>query len=90
MVCKFYFRRKTWYCCFKERIAVEEYYDKNGKPKDEAIERLIADIDRGLWDSSFFWDIENYHTVTAASTLNSTMMNQLLCNNQNNVVQKKT
>ena len=73
---------------FKERIAVEEYYDKNGKPKDEAIERLIADIDRGLWDSSFFWDIENYHTVTAASTLNSTMMNQLLCNNQNNVVQK--
>ena len=73
---------------FKERIAVEEYYDKNGKPKDEAIERLIADIDRGLWDSSFFWDIENYHSVTAASTLNSAMMSQLLCNNQNNVVQK--
>lgn len=73
---------------FKERIAVEEYYDENGNPKNEAIERLIADIDRGLWDSSFFWDIENYHSVTAASTLNSAMMNQLLCNNQNNVVQK--
>ena len=57
-------------------------------PKKDAIDRLIIDIDRGLWDSSFFWDIENYRSVTATSSLNY-MISQLLNNNQNNIIQKK-
>lgn len=57
-------------------------------PKKDAIDRLIIDIDQGLWDSSFFWDIENYRSVTAASSLNY-MISQLLNNNQNNIIQKK-
>lgn len=55
-------------------------------PKKDAIDRLIIDID--LWDSSFFWDIENYRSVTAASLLNY-MISKLLNNNQNNIIQKK-
>lgn len=72
----------------KERIALDEYFDEQNMPKKDAIDRLIIDIDRGLWDSSFFWDIENYRSVTATSSLNY-MISQLLNNNQNNIIQKK-
>ncbi len=72
----------------KERIALDEYFDDQGAPKLDCIERLIIDIDRGLWDSSFFWDIENYRSVTATNSLNC-MITQFLNNNQNNIVHKK-
>lgn len=39
----------------RERISLDEYFDEQGLPKEDSIERLITDIDRGLWDSSFFW-----------------------------------
>ena len=67
----------------RERISLDEYFDEQGLPKEDSIERLITDIDRGLWDSSFFWDIEN-----ATSSLNN-MISQLLNNSQNSTIQKK-
>ena len=72
----------------RERISLDEYFDEQGLPKEDSIERLITDIDRGLWDSSFFWDIENYRSVTATSSLNN-IISQLLNNNQNYTIQKK-
>lgn len=72
----------------RERISLDEYFDEQGLPKEDSIERLITDIDRGLWDSSFFWDIENYRSVTATSSLNN-MISQLLNNSQNSTIQKK-
>lgn len=86
---KFTLGERLGIAVLKERVAVEEYYDNTGNPNIEAVERLIIDIDCGLWDSSFFWDIENYQNVTAASSLNNAMT-QLLHNNyyQNNVIQR--
>ena len=72
----------------RERISLDEYFDEQGLPKEDSIERLITDIDRGLWDSSFFWDIENYRSVTATSSLNN-MISQLLNNSQNSTIQKR-
>jgi len=72
----------------RERISLDEYFDEQGFPKGDSIKHLIADIDRGLWDSSFFWDIENYRSVTATSSLNN-IISQLLNNNQNYTIQKK-
>lgn len=72
----------------RERISLDEYFDEQGLPKEDSIERLITDIDRGLWDSSFFWDIENYRSVTATSSLNN-MISQLLNNSQNSTIHKK-
>lgn len=69
-------------------ISLDEYFDEQGFPKGDSIKHLIADIDRGLWDSSFFWDIENYRSVTATSSLNN-IISQLLNNNQNYTIQKK-
>ena len=57
---RLYIRGKVRNCGFRERISLDEYFDEQGLPKEDSIERLITDIDRGLWDSSFFWDIENY------------------------------
>ena len=84
---KFTLGEKLGLAVFKERVVAEEFFDNTGNPDNEAIERLIIDIDCGLWDNCFFWDIENYHNVTAANNLNNAIT-QLLHNNQNSVIQK--
>ena len=66
---------------FRERIAIEDYYINEGNIKEGATKEICTDIDRGLWDSCFFWDIENYHSVTATSSLNTAIIN--LLRNQN-------
>ena len=75
---KFTLGERLGIAVLKERVAVEEYYDNTGNPNIEAVERLIIDIDCGLWDSSFFWDIENYQNVTAASSFNNAMTQLLV------------
>ena len=59
---------------FRERIAIEDYYTNEGNIKEGATKEICTDIDRGLWDSCFFWDIENYHSVTATSSLNTAII----------------
>ena len=66
---------------FRERIAIEDYYTNEGNIKEGATKEICTDIDRGLWDSCFFWDIENYHSVTATSSLNTAIIK--LLSNQN-------
>ena len=81
---------------FRERIAIEDYYTNEGNIKEGAnlMNTYTIGIDfgtlsgrcvvvdcRGLWDSCFFWDIENYHSVTATSSLNTAIIN--LLRNQN-------
>lgn len=69
---------------FKEKIGVDEYFADNCKIKEGAIKEICSDIDRGLWDNCFYWDIENYNNVTAANSLNVTLT-QIL-NNQKEMV----
>lgn len=69
---------------FRERIAIEDYYTNEGNIKEGATKEICTDIDRGLWDSCFFWDIENYHSVTATSSLNSVIVK--LLSNQSNLI----
>ena len=81
-----WFEHFTWaeklgIAVFRERIAIEDYYNSKGEIKERAAKEICTDIDRGLWDSCFFWDIENYHSVTATSSLNTTIIK--LLSNQN-------
>ena len=81
-----WFENFTWaeklgIAVFRERIAIEDYYTSKGEIKEGAAKEICTDIDRGLWDSCFFWDIENYHSVTATSSLNATIIK--LLSNQN-------
>ncbi len=81
-----WFENFTWaeklgIAVFRERIAIEDYYNSKGEIKERAAKEICTDIDRGLWDSCFFWDIENYHSVTATSSLNTTIIK--LLSNQN-------
>ena len=69
---------------FRERITIDDYFTIGGDFKEEATKEICSDIDRGLWDSCFFWDIENYRNVTATNSLNATIV-QLL-NNQKGLV----
>lgn len=69
---------------FRERITIDDYFTSEGNFKEEAAKEICSDIDRGLWDSCFFWDIENYRNVTATNSLNATIV-QLL-NNQKGLV----
>ena len=69
---------------FKEKIGVDEYFANNGEIKEGAIKEICSDIDRGLWDNCFYWDIENYNNVTATNSLNVTLT-QIL-NNQKEMV----
>ena len=50
----------------------------NGKIKEGAIKEICSDIDRGLWDGCFYWDIENYNNVTATNSLLNTAITQIL------------
>lgn len=78
---KFTWAEKLGTAVFRERIAIEDYYTNEGRIKEGAVKEICRDIDRGLWDSCFFWDIENYHSVTATSSLNSVIVK--LLSNQN-------
>ena len=69
---------------FKEKIGVDEYFADNGKIQEGAVIEICSDIDRGLWDNCFYWDIENYNNVTATNSLNITLT-QIL-NNQKEMV----
>ena len=69
---------------FQEKIGVAEYFAANGKIKEGGIKEICSDIDRGLWDNCFYWDIENYNNVTATNSLNVTLT-QIL-NNQKEMV----
>ena len=62
----------------QERIGIKGYFADNGKIKKGAITEICSDIDRGLWDGCFYWDIENYNNVTATNSLLNTAINQIL------------
>lgn len=88
-----WFEQFTWaenlnIAVFKERIGIKGYFADNGKIKKGAIKEICSDIDRGLWDGCFYWDIENYNNVTATNSLLNTAINQIL-SQQNTFSQNK-
>lgn len=70
-----------------DRLNNESYFQNNGNVSKEAIEKLIREIQIGLWDIYLFWDVDSYHNMQSQINLASVFQSALV--NQHQIVQKQ-
>lgn len=62
------------------RLIDKSYFQTNGDASPEAIEKLIREIQIGLWDNYLFWDFDSYQNMQSqrqlANIVQSVMTNQ--------------
>ncbi len=52
-----------------ERLVDKSYFQNNGDTSKEAIEKLIREIQVGLWDIYLFWDFDSYQNMQSQRQL---------------------
>ncbi|MDE6192383.1 MAG: hypothetical protein K2M83_00135 [Muribaculaceae bacterium] len=72
---------------FRDKIANPLYYNIDGHPDSKKLDKLIKEIEIGLWDSYLFWDVSSYQNIKNQNTM-ATLMTQMMSNN--NVNQTRT
>ena len=70
-----------------DRLNNESYFQNNGNVSKEAIEKLIREIQIGLWDIYLFWDVDSYHNMQSQINFASVFQSALV--NQHQIVQKQ-
>ena len=68
---------------FRDKIANPLYYNIDGHPDSKKIDKLIKEIEIGLWDSYLFWDISSYQNIKNQNTMASLMTQMMSTNNVN-------
>lgn len=58
---------------FRNKTAVEWYFNIKNEADKNKMDQLVRDIEVGLWDTSLYWEIENYQNLTANTSINSQM-----------------
>ena len=58
---------------FRNKTSVEWYFNIKNEADKNKMEQLVRDIEVGLWDTSLYWEIENYQNLTANTSVNSQM-----------------
>lgn len=71
-----------------ERLVDKSYFQNNGDTSKEAIEKLIREIQIGLWDIYLFWDFDSYQNMQSQRQLanivqSAVMSQQQIVQNQN-------
>lgn len=66
---------------FKQRVSVNEYFDEKGDALPAKMDKLVKEIDLGLWDGCLFWDFENYQSMKSTNDLNATISSLISANN---------
>lgn len=69
-------------CVFRARSSTETYFTIKNDADIPKMEGLIRDIELGLWDNCFYWEIENYENMTANTSINN-KMTQMMQNMMN-------
>ncbi len=58
---------------FRNKTSVEWYFNVKNEADKNKMEQLIRDIEVGLWDTSLYWEFENYQNLAANTSINSQM-----------------
>lgn len=58
---------------FRNKTSVEWYFNIKNETDKNKMDQLVHDIEVGLWDTSLYWEIENYQNLTANTSINSQM-----------------
>lgn len=67
---------------FRKKTAVEYYFNIKNEADKDKMDQLVRDIEVGLWDTSLYWEIENYQNLTTSTSINSQMtllMQSMMC-----------
>ncbi|MDD5997184.1 MAG: hypothetical protein PUC42_09790 [Bacteroidales bacterium] len=67
----------------------ESNFDVNGNPKTTVIEKMIRDIDRGLYDNYLVWDYEMYENFLMQKGVANLVAQQISLNNINSNKEEK-
>ena len=71
---------------FRDKMANPLYYNIDGHPDSKKLDKLIKEIEIGLWDNYLFWDISSYQNVKNQNNV-ALLMSQFITSN--NSVQKQ-
>ncbi len=67
---------------FRARVSTFFYFTIKNDADVEKMTQLEREIELGLWDSCFYWEIENYENMTANTSINN-KMTQMMQNMMN-------
>lgn len=59
---------------FRDQLNVDLYFDIDGKSNEEKIDKLVSEIELGVWDIYLNWTYESYNNMNQATNLNSQLM----------------
>lgn len=67
---------------FHKRVHDRLYYEDNGNLKSDIIDKLINEIEIGLWDNYLFWDYATHQNMQSQNML-ANMLSEMLFSQQN-------
>lgn len=59
---------------FRDQLNVDLYFNSDGKSNEEKIDKLLSEIELGVWDIYLNWTYESYNNMNQATNLNSQLM----------------